>query len=67
MYFKEELDWDYIESTALGAGYSDLLNEVMEQEKEDELVEYIENHFEGYGPDEEEVLDFIYETNIEDI
>ena len=42
-------------------------NRNMEEEKEDKFVNYIEDHFDGYEPDEEEVLDFIYETNIEDI
>ena len=60
MYFKKELDWEYLEKYVSFGEAQMLMDKIEEQGKEDEFIEYIEEHV-GLDPYEDDVLDLVDE------
>lgn len=60
MYFKTELDWEYLEKNVTYDKARELMDRIEEQEKEDEFIKYIEEHI-YLAPYEDDVLDLVDE------
>lgn len=60
MYFKTELDWEYLEKNVTYDKARELMDRIEEQEKEDEFIKYIEEHI-CLAPYEDDVLDLVDE------
>jgi hypothetical protein len=60
MYFKTELDWEYLDKNVTYDKARELMDRIEEQEKEDEFIIYIEENI-CLDPYEYDVLDLVDE------
>lgn len=60
MYFKTELDWEYLEKNVTYDKARELMDRIEEQEKEYEFIVYIKEHI-CLDPYEDDVLDLVDE------